>query len=85
VEKKARGYQAFLTRSCSTAPMEDVESSVTSAVVQVARMDRGVPVVWRVTNSPCTFEGLVDLRCPRGGEKALDFGSGEDVVKWCLV
>jgi hypothetical protein len=31
VEKKARGCQAFLTRCCSTAPMADVEASVSSA------------------------------------------------------
>jgi hypothetical protein len=27
----------------------------------------------------------VYLRCPSDGLGALDFGSGEDIVKWCLV
>jgi hypothetical protein len=29
-EKKARGCQGFLTRYCSTAPMADMEASVTN-------------------------------------------------------
>jgi hypothetical protein len=31
------------------------------------------------------LEGLVELRCPSDGVGALDSGSGEGVVKWCLV
>jgi hypothetical protein len=40
-----RGCQALLTSCCSTAAMAGVEA-------YVARMDRGAPVEWSVTNSP---------------------------------
>jgi hypothetical protein len=74
--ENARGCHSS-TRCCSTAPMAEVEASVTIASGAVGS---GAPVNWRVTTHLALFKGPVEIRRPRDWMRALDSGTGESVI-----
>jgi hypothetical protein len=75
LEKNARGFQALLTRCCSTALMVVVEASVTTASCADGSG-------W--ASSVALLECLVEFRHPGNGMRAFDSGAGKNVMEWCL-